>query len=118
MNLTYHKETSNSAFSIFHLEGKILTTEDTADAIADIEEGMEKNELFVIFNLENLEYINSTGLNFIISTFTKLRNAGGELIICCVSQKVEDLLVITKLNTIFTICESLEEAEENFAEKK
>ena len=102
MNLTYSIDNSEQGILIFNLSGKILSKEDSELISNEIDENIEKGNIHVIFHLKELDYINSTGLNFIISSFTKMRNEGGELVISSVSQKVEDLLVITKLNTIFT----------------
>lgn len=115
MNLTHTTNNSEEGLIIFDLEGKILSVDDSELLTKEIEENIEKKNIHVILNLEKLDYINSTGLNFIISSFTKIRNAGGELVICSVSQKVEDLLVITKLNTIFTSFKTLEEAKDSFS---
>mgnify|MGYP000135563253 CR=1 FL=1 len=114
MNLSYQKSKLDSGIILFELEGKILTTTDSEELAQEIATCIEKNEIRFIFKLKNLEYINSTGLNFIISSFTKARNAGGELVICEVSEKVQDLLVITKLNTILTSFKTLDEAIQNF----
>ncbi|MDA9261811.1 STAS domain-containing protein [Flavobacteriales bacterium] len=115
MNLTYTTSQTKEGIIIFNLSGKILSKEDSEEISNGIDENIEKENFNIILNLEELDYINSTGLNFIISSFTKMRNAGGELVISSVSQKVEDLLVITKLNTIFTSFKSLTEAKESFS---
>ena len=115
MNLTYTTTQTEEGIVIFNLSGKILTKEDSEEVTNEIDENIENENFNVILNLEELDYINSTGLNFIISSFTKMRNAGGELVISSVSQKVEDLLVITKLNTIFTSFKSLPEAKDSFS---
>ena len=112
-NLTYRKLPNENSIAIFELEGEILASTDSEELAKEISTLIEAEKIQIIFSLEKLNYINSTGLNFIISTFTKLRNAGGELVICQVSQKVEDLLVITKLNTIFTSFKTLDEAIKN-----
>jgi anti-sigma B factor antagonist len=115
MNLTYTKDNSEAGILIFNLSGKILSKEDSEAISNEIDENIEKENINIILHLEELDYINSTGLNFIISSFTKMRNSGGELVISSVSQKVEELLVITKLNTIFTSFKTLEEAKKSFS---
>ncbi len=115
MNLTYTTDQSDERFIVFNLDGKILSKDDSKSITEEIDENIELGNINIILHLDQLDYINSTGLNFIISSFTKMRNAGGELVICAVSQKVSDLLVITKLNTIFTSFETLEEAKESFS---
>jgi anti-sigma B factor antagonist len=45
-----------------------------------------------------------------IGILTKARNAGGEVVITGLSPKIKQLLVITKLNSVFKITESIKEA--------
>ena len=70
-------------------------------------EGVKK----VIINLEAIEYINSTGLSILINIFTQARNNGGEVVITNIPEKINQLLVITKLNSIFNIEETVEAAK-------
>jgi anti-sigma B factor antagonist len=57
-----------------------------------------------------LKYINSSGLTVLINTLTKARKTGGEVMIANVSTKVSELLLITKLNTVFTVTPTVDEA--------
>lgn len=74
-------------------------------------EGMiiEDSHKYFIISLEELEFINSVGLSFLIAVLTKSRNAGGETIIVNVNEKITQLLVMTKLHSIFTVCDSTED---------
>ena len=54
--------------------------------------------------------MNSTGLNLLINVLTKTRNAGGDTIIAAAPERVEKLIVITKLNTVFSVAKDMEEA--------
>jgi anti-sigma B factor antagonist len=65
-------------------------------------------------NLENLALINSLGLNSFIKIFTKSRNLGGDLYIVNISDKINQVLLLTKLNSVLNIATSLEEAKEIF----
>jgi anti-sigma B factor antagonist len=55
--------------------------------------------------------MNSSGLGVLITVLTKLRNKGGEVVLLNPSEQVKKLLLITKLNNIFNIFDSKEEAE-------
>ena len=65
-----------------------------------------------IIDLSLLEFTNSVGLSFLISVLTKSRNVGGETIVTNISPKIGQLLIMTKLNSIFTVCDNVEEAVE------
>lgn len=54
--------------------------------------------------------MNSSGLNTLIQLLTKTRNSGGETVIYNMNKKINELLLITKLNTLFKIVETEQEA--------
>lgn len=66
-----------------------------------------------ILDCSQLKHLNSTGISMILKIFTQVRNQGGELLICAVPKPIEKLLIITKLNSIFTIFATVEDALEN-----
>jgi anti-sigma B factor antagonist len=63
----------------------------------------------VVIDLEKVRYISSSGLGLLITLLTKMKNAGGELFLTAPSEQVKKLLLITKLNGIFTVVESIKE---------
>ncbi len=71
-----------------------------------IDQGFTK---FVV-NLEGMPYTNSVGLNFLISLQARCQDRKGALAVANVSQKIIQLLEVTKLQPLFTITESVEEA--------
>ena len=54
----------------------------------------------VLLNLANVNYVDSSGLGELVSCMTSLRNQGGELRICNVTARVDDLLKITHLDKV------------------
>ena len=58
--------------------------------------------------------MNSTGLSILINIFTQTRNRGGEVVITNIPEKINKLLIITKLNSIFNIEETVEAAKKAF----
>jgi anti-sigma B factor antagonist len=63
-------------------------------------------------DLSEVRYMNSSGIGVLITLLTKFRNHEGEMILIKPSEKIEKLLLITKLNNIFSIVDSKEEALE------
>ena len=117
MSLGYNIETINNSTIIFHLEGQILEHIETINLLHEVEKAIEENKTHIICNLKELQYLNSVGLNLLIKVLTKIRNNGGELIITNVSPKIEKLLVITKLNSIFKIFPTIDDAINSLKEK-
>jgi anti-sigma B factor antagonist len=57
----------------------------------------------IILNLAHVDYIDSSGVGELVGSFTTVRNAGGELKLLNLTQKVQDVLHVTKLYTVFDI---------------
>ena len=64
----------------------------------------------VVLDMGQLQYMNSTGLNILISVLTRTRQGGGETLISGMSTGVKQLFTVTKLDTVFTIKDTVEEA--------
>jgi anti-sigma B factor antagonist len=89
--------------SILDIEGRIVLGDEIGqlrDAIRDlVKQGNKK----IILNLAGVDYIDSSGVGELVSSFTAVRNAGGELKLLNLTQKVQDVLYVTKLATVFDI---------------
>ncbi len=82
------------------------------EEVADI---IENGSNRFVIDLADLKFLNSAGLNFLISVLTKSRNAGGDTVITNVSEDASKLLVLTKLKHVFTTANSVEDARQLFA---
>jgi anti-sigma B factor antagonist len=98
--------------AIIYLMGDLMERSDSVELIAKIDELINLDRHTFVLNLSELKYLNSTGLNLLISILSKARNHGGEALVTEVSAKVKELLVVTKLNTVFTITDSNKKAIE------
>jgi len=65
-----------------------------------------------VVDISELRYINSSGIGVLITILTKFRNKDGEVYLVNPSESVQKLLIITKLNAIFNVSESIEAAIE------
>jgi anti-sigma B factor antagonist len=89
--------------TILDLSGRITLGEGSVtlrDAVHDV---LAKGSKKILLNLENINYIDSSGIGELVSGFTSVRNSGGELKLLNLTKKVHDLLQITKLYTVFDI---------------
>ena len=66
-----------------------------------------------VLNLERVSVLTSTGINYLIKVFTLVRNVGGDLYIVNISDKINQVLLLTKLNTVLNIATSLKNALEH-----
>jgi len=68
----------------------------------------------IIIDLSRVTYLNSSGMGILISGFSKLKNSGGTLKLANVTNKIEGILSITKLNQIFENYATVEDAVKSF----
>lgn len=101
-------------YSIITLSGKGLSEEDFSPLFQMANNLIESNSPNLILDLQALTLINSLGLNTLIKLFTKSRNAGGEMYIVNISGKINQVLLLTKLNTVLNIATSIDDAKQNF----
>jgi anti-sigma B factor antagonist len=89
--------------TILDITGRIVLGEEIGslrDAVrALVAQGKKK----IILNLVGVDYIDSSGVGELVGSFTTVRNAGGELKLLNLTQKVHDVLHVTKLYTVFDI---------------
>lgn len=115
MSFSAHIE-HNNKIAVVKLKGRLMEIDEQTNLIDSIKSQIEQGNHSVVLNLGELEYMNSSGINSFISILTKTRNSGGDTVICCLPKKIEQLLIITKLNSVFTIAETEEEAVSKLSE--
>ncbi len=87
--------------AILDVKGR-LTVGDAATTLRDkIRDMAAAGARSVILNLKDVDYIDSTGLGAMVICFTTLRKAGGQLKLENVTRRNIELLVLTKLETVF-----------------
>ncbi|MCB0497880.1 MAG: STAS domain-containing protein [Cyclobacteriaceae bacterium] len=96
--------------TVVSISEDITSMYDSKDLIAAVEENLNVDNRNIILDLAEVNYINSAGINVLLTVLTSVRNKEGELVLASISEKVKSLLVITKLNSIFTVKNSVEES--------
>lgn len=105
-----YSHTTEINYGLFKLQGKITELDSCERLLDEVDNYTLAGTSNIILDLSKLEYINSSGLNALISILTKTRNAGGDCILCNINESVNKLFIITKLNTLFVITETKDEA--------
>ena len=95
-------------------KGKIMGGPDSTELHEKLRELIKNNTKKVVIDLAEVDWMNSTGLGILISGLTTMRGAGGELKLARVTDKIQSLLVITKLVTVFESHDSVESALKSF----
>jgi anti-sigma B factor antagonist len=89
--------------TIVQMKGRIVLGEESASLRDLVRDLLSKGRKKILFNLGDVDYIDSSGLGSLVSAFTSVRRQGGELKLLHLTKKVHDVMQITKLYTIFDI---------------
>ncbi len=100
--MTFNYKTEDDILKI-NLSGDLIGEDNGIDIIEVINDQIQEGRMLCLIDISELRYINSSGIGVLITILTKFRNKGGELCLLNPSESVKKLLIITKLNAIFTI---------------
>jgi anti-sigma B factor antagonist len=89
--------------TILDLSGRITLGEGSITIRDAVRDAVAKGSNKILLNLGDISYIDSSGLGELVSAYTTVKNAGGELKLLNLTKKVHDLLQITKLYTVFDV---------------
>lgn len=101
--------------TVLDLSGKITLGEGSIGLRDAVRDTLATGSKKILLNVGDVNYIDSAGLGELVAAYTSVKNAGGELKLMNLSKKVKDLLVITKLLTVFDVKENEKDAIAAFA---
>jgi anti-sigma B factor antagonist len=91
--------------TLVDISGQIILGPETGQLRNTVHDLVSRGDKKIILNLAEVSYIDSSGLGELIASYTTVRNQGGQLKLLNLNKKVKDLLLITKLYTIFDVKE-------------
>ena len=103
---------------VIELKGNVMGGEDTKDFNDLLHKLIDEGKKNIIVDLADVKFMNSSGLGMLIGGLTTVKRDEGHLKLARVTDKIESLLIITKLITIFESYETVEEAVNSFSESK
>jgi len=100
---------------VLDIDGPITLGADGSEKLGDkVRSLLQTGEKQVLLNLSGVAYIDSAGLGELVNAFTTVKKQGGSLKLVGVTKKLKDLLVITKLATVFDSYDTEAEALESY----
>jgi anti-sigma B factor antagonist len=114
MNNLNISERRNQSVTILDLMGNIRIGESNVELHNILRFLVEKGEKKILLNLGDVSYIDSSGLGELVAGYTTLQKAGGEMKLLNLTKRVTELMVITKLLTVFEIFDNETEAVGSF----
>jgi len=103
---------------VIEFKGNVMGGPDAVKLNEKLHELIEEDKTNVVADVGKVKFMNSSGLGMLIGGLTTMRKAGGDLRIANATDKIESLLVVTKLITVFQHYKSLDEAVESFADSE
>lgn len=100
---------------VIEMKGNILGGPDASTLNEQLHQYIDTGKKNIVVDLGQVTFMNSSGLGMLIGGLTTMKNAGGDLKLARPNERVEGLLTITKLFTVFQCFDSVEEAIASFA---
>src|SRR5215469_1171459 len=99
---------------VLDLKGKVTLGEGDEVLKDKVNSLVNQGDTKVVLNLEGVPYIDSAGLGEIVRTYTTVSRQGGKLKLLNLTKRIQDLLAITKLLTVFETYDTEKEAIASF----
>lgn len=100
--------------TILDLDGKVTIGEGSVALRSAIRRLLGEGKNKILLNLGGVGYVDSSGIGELVSSFTAVNKEGGTLKLLNLTQKIQDLLAITKLLTVFDVYENEGDALASF----
>ena len=100
---------------VIELKGNVMGGEDTKDFNDMLHKLIDEGKKNIVVDLNDVKFMNSSGLGMLIGGLTTVKKSEGTFRLSRVTDKIESLLIITKLITIFETYKTIEEAVASFA---
>ena len=100
--------------TVLDLSGKITIGEGSVQLREKVRQLLEGGKSKILLNLGDVSYVDSSGIGELVSSYTTVNKAGGQLKLLNLTKKIQDLLAITKLLTVFEMHEAEDGALSSF----
>ncbi|HEX8706807.1 MAG TPA: STAS domain-containing protein [Pyrinomonadaceae bacterium] len=104
------KERQAGDITVLDMDGKVTIGEGSVALRTTIRRLLEEGKKKILLNLGGVGYIDSSGIGELVSSYTAINKEGGQLKLLNLTQKLQDLLGITKLLTVFDTYDSESDA--------
>lgn len=108
------KDSLQGNLVVFEISGKVVAYDDSVTRFhGRVREYINLNKSSVVVDLGKIEMMSSVGLGMLISGLTAVRNSGGRMVLANIT-RIQNLIAVTRLNTVFESYDSVEEAIKSF----
>lgn len=104
----------NANVAILDLSGKVLIGESSIKFRTSLRQLMHEGEKNILLDLADISHIDSCGLGELVAGFVSAEKNGGEMKLLHLTERINELMMITKLLTVFEVFENEEIAVNSF----
>jgi anti-sigma B factor antagonist len=108
------KERQSGDVTVLDLSGKITIGEGSVQLRETVRKLLDDGKKKILLNLGDVSYVDSSGIGELVSSYTTTNNNGGTLKLLNLTKKIQDLLMITKLLTVFETHDNEDAAVSSF----
>ena len=117
MNMTTSTQ-QVGGITVVNISGRIVLGEENAALRELFRDLLSKGHRQILLNLGNVNYIDSTGVGTLVGALTSVKKENGELKLLNLTNKVRDIMRITKLHTVFDILKYEDEGVKSFGQSR
>ncbi|MGB0346177.1 MAG: STAS domain-containing protein [Balneolaceae bacterium] len=102
---------------VIEFKGNVMGGPDAVSLNEKLHELIEAEKTNIVVDLAKVKFMNSSGLGMLIGGLTTMRKSGGDLRLANATDKIQSLLIVTKLITVFKNFDSVQKAVESYNEE-
>jgi len=99
---------------VIKITGELMAGQDSEKLRNVVDETIQSEQVNVVVDMEEVNWMNSSGLGMLISALTSLRSSGGDMKLANLSERLKRPMQITKLDTVFQDFDSVAEAVKSY----
>lgn len=100
--------------TVLDLHGKVTIGEGSVELRNKVRDLLQAGNKKILLNMSDVSYVDSSGIGELVSSYTTVSNAGGQLKLLNLTKKLHELLAITKLLTVFETHDDEQKAIKSF----
>jgi anti-sigma B factor antagonist len=108
------RQREREGIQMLDLKGRLTVGQEASSLREKLQEMSAAGQVNVILNLKEVDYIDSTGLGCLVMCFNTLKKAGGAVKLLHLSKRTVELLILTKLTTVFEMHNDEQDAVNSF----
>jgi anti-sigma B factor antagonist len=101
--------------SVVTLDGRVVLGEESKSLCENLKSLVAGGKKQIVLNMDNITYIDSTGLGTLVAAQVSAKTQGASLKLCNLGRRFQELLQLTKLVTVFDVCNTVAAAVPSFS---